>query len=175
MLADSAYIQEREAEYINTKKLKKGEPQVEPLYTLADAQKAMKQFYGVGYERTFVVEEGIANCFYDAGHILGSALSHIIVYEKEFVSKSFLSNLSFINKGLLLVRNVYGKSHVLNFTENKAYAVQQDFSVDSTGYLLKSINATHILSMNLDKDKRTYKSFNLENRNSQTLLKKKIF
>ena len=90
MLADSAYIQEREAIYINEKKTKKEEPPIEPLYTLADAQEAMKQFYGIGYERTFVVEEGVAACFYDAGHILGSALVHLIVYEKDINKRTYI-------------------------------------------------------------------------------------
>jgi metallo-beta-lactamase family protein len=90
MLADSAYIQEREAEYINQKKLKKGEAHIEPLYTLEDAQQALNQFYGIGYERTFVVEEGVAACFYDAGHILGSALVHLIVYEKDINKRTFI-------------------------------------------------------------------------------------
>jgi len=56
MLLDSAYIQEREAEYINKKKLKKGEDPIEPLYNTEDAKVALNQFYGIGYERTFVVE-----------------------------------------------------------------------------------------------------------------------
>ncbi|MFC1655846.1 MBL fold metallo-hydrolase RNA specificity domain-containing protein [Patescibacteria group bacterium] len=83
MLADSAYIQEREAEYYNAKKLKKGEDPIEPLYTLEDAQQALNQFHGVGYDRTFVVENALAACFYDAGHILGSALVHLVIHDKE--------------------------------------------------------------------------------------------
>jgi len=90
MLADSAFIQEREAEYINEKKLKKGEKRVEPLYTIEDAQAALNQFTAVGYERTFVVEDGVAACFYDAGHILGSAVVHIITYEKDKDKRTFI-------------------------------------------------------------------------------------
>ncbi len=83
MLADSAYIQEKDAEYYNRKKLKKGEEPIEPLYTLEDAQQALNQFHGVGYDRTFVVENALAACFYDAGHILGSALIHLVIHDKE--------------------------------------------------------------------------------------------
>ena len=90
MLADSAFIQEREADYINEKKLKKGEPHVEALYTIEDAQAAMLQFTAVGYERTFVVEEGVVACFYDAGHILGSAVVHIITYEKDKDKRTYI-------------------------------------------------------------------------------------
>lgn len=83
MLMDSAYIQERDAEYINKKKAKKGEDLVEPLYTVEDAQEALSLFVGMGYERTFTVEDALAACFYDAGHILGSAVVHLLVYEKD--------------------------------------------------------------------------------------------
>jgi len=83
MLMDSAYIQEKDAEYLNKKKEKKGEPLVTPLYTTADAIKALGQFYGVSYERAFVVEDGVVCSFYDAGHVLGSALVHLIILDKE--------------------------------------------------------------------------------------------
>lgn len=90
MLLDSAYIQEKDAEYMKLKMKKKGaktdgkpkEP-VEPLYTVDDAQRCLGQFYGVGYERAFVVTDGVVCSFYDAGHILGSSLIHLVVYEKE--------------------------------------------------------------------------------------------
>lgn len=86
MLMDSAYIQEKDAEYMKEKMAKKkgaSKVPVEPLYTVDDAQRCLGQFYGVGYERAFVVTEGVVCSFYDAGHILGSSLIHLIVYEKE--------------------------------------------------------------------------------------------
>jgi metallo-beta-lactamase family protein len=83
MLMDSAYIQEKDAEYVNNRMKKKGAPRVEPLYSIDDAQKTLNQFYGVGYERAFVVAPGVICSFYDAGHILGSALVHLLIYEKD--------------------------------------------------------------------------------------------
>lgn len=83
MLLDSAYIQEKDAEYMNKKLEKKGEAPIEPLYTTEDACKALTQFYGVSYERAFVVEDGVVCSFYDAGHVLGSALVHLIIHDKE--------------------------------------------------------------------------------------------
>jgi len=82
MLLDSAYIQEKDAEYVNNRK-KKGVKEVEPLYSVEDAQKTLNQFYGVGYERAFVVADELVCSFYDAGHILGSAQLHMIVNDKE--------------------------------------------------------------------------------------------
>ncbi len=84
MLLDSAYIQEKDAEYMEYRYKKKGgKKPVEPLYTVDDARKALNQFYGVSYEQAFVVADGVVCSFYDAGHILGSSLIHLIVYEKE--------------------------------------------------------------------------------------------
>ena len=79
MLRDSAYIQEREAEWLRKKKKKV----VDHLYTLEDAEKALTMFHGVNYEQTFKVADGIVACFYDAGHILGSAVVHLIFHDEE--------------------------------------------------------------------------------------------
>ena len=80
MLADSAYIQEREAEQDNRKR-SPDSPEIEPLYTLEDAEKALLQFVGIGYERWFELNENLSFRFQDAGHILGSA--SVVVYVKE--------------------------------------------------------------------------------------------
>ncbi len=76
MLDDSAHIQEADCAFINrlNQKLgKKNEPIAEPLYTIADAQKASRQLASIAYDRTFEVTEGIKVTFRDAGHILGSS------------------------------------------------------------------------------------------------------
>ncbi|NIN01258.1 MAG: MBL fold metallo-hydrolase [candidate division Zixibacteria bacterium] len=81
MLKDSAYIQEKDAEYLNKKKDRKGEPLIEPLYGIDDVEKALSLFRGIGYEKGFYVSADIKLTFYDAGHILGSALSIFDVKE----------------------------------------------------------------------------------------------
>lgn len=73
MLRDSAHLQEKDIEYVNKKKKKKGEEPFEPLYTLEDVEKSMQQFVGVQYNRTIDLFPGIKLMFRDAGHILGSA------------------------------------------------------------------------------------------------------
>ncbi len=82
MLADSAYIQEREFEWLKKKKKKKGFIE-EPLYTIQDAEHTLQKFHAVSYEQSFVVSDGIVGSFYDAGHILGSSLIHLIFYDKK--------------------------------------------------------------------------------------------
>jgi metallo-beta-lactamase family protein len=46
---------------------------VEPLYTQADAEKAVRQFVAINYDRPMPVADGVTVTFRDAGHILGSA------------------------------------------------------------------------------------------------------
>jgi len=82
MLADSAHIQVRDAEYLNRKNRRKGEPPVEALYTPADAVGAMKLFRTVPYHRETEILPGISVTFSDAGHILGSASVRVSVSEK---------------------------------------------------------------------------------------------
>ena len=73
MLRDSAYIQEKDAEFFNRKMRKKGQPEVEPLYDQEDAEGAMSCFHGVPYDSPFKVPGGVSVTYRDAGHILGSA------------------------------------------------------------------------------------------------------
>jgi metallo-beta-lactamase family protein len=73
MLEDSAEIQRDDAAFVSKKRAKHGLPPVEPLYSAADADKAVRQFVGVNYDRLFPVLEGVTVTFRDAGHILGSA------------------------------------------------------------------------------------------------------
>ena len=73
MLVDSANIQESDAEFVSRQLAKKGQPPVKPLYTVADADKALRQFLAVGYDRPMRVMDGVTVTFRDAGHILGSA------------------------------------------------------------------------------------------------------
>ncbi|MGL5830990.1 MAG: MBL fold metallo-hydrolase RNA specificity domain-containing protein [Candidatus Altimarinota bacterium] len=84
MLMDSAFIQEKDAEYMNKKARKKGKNVTfEPLYNSEDAQQALSQFYGLSYERAFVVTDGVVCSFYNAGHILGSALVHLVIKDEK--------------------------------------------------------------------------------------------
>jgi metallo-beta-lactamase family protein len=73
MLADSAHIQLRDAEYLNKKNRRRGEPPVEPLYTPEDAAVAMERFRAVPYRAPAEILPGVTLTFGDAGHIIGSS------------------------------------------------------------------------------------------------------
>ncbi|HXG37728.1 MAG TPA: MBL fold metallo-hydrolase [Bacteroidota bacterium] len=73
MLYDSAYLNERDVEYVNKKHRKRNEPLVEPLYKAEDVDVAMGLFSPMSYRHTQELVDGVKLTFYDAGHILGSA------------------------------------------------------------------------------------------------------
>ena len=84
IMADSAFIQEHDAEYFNRHAQRK-EDEIEPIYTVEDAKKVAAHFEPVPYFRESGVwtelSENIRFKFYDAGHILGSSI--IVVEIKE--------------------------------------------------------------------------------------------
>jgi metallo-beta-lactamase family protein len=82
MLVDSAKIQMDDAAFVSKQRAKKGLPPVEPLYTIADAEKVLEQFVSVNYERPVEVIDGVTVTFRDAGHILGSAQIILDVAER---------------------------------------------------------------------------------------------
>lgn len=73
MLPDSAKIQEDDAQFVSKQRAKKGLLPVEPLYTLADADRALQQFVAFIYDRPMAIADGVTVTFRDAGHILGPA------------------------------------------------------------------------------------------------------
>lgn len=81
MLRDSAHIQKHDVEYVNKKRARAGRPLVEPLYTIEDAVQSLKHFLAVGYERPYRISPDITATFYDAGHILGSAIVVLDIQE----------------------------------------------------------------------------------------------
>jgi metallo-beta-lactamase family protein len=82
MMADSGRIQESDADFVNRKRLARGEELIEPLYTEADAQRAADLLRGVNYGQAFEPVPGVIARFVEAGHILGSAAISLEIEEK---------------------------------------------------------------------------------------------
>jgi metallo-beta-lactamase family protein len=72
LLPDAAHLQEEEAERANRRGYSKHKPAL-PLYTAADAQRALEQLQPAGYGRPFPVAGDISVTYRRAGHILGAA------------------------------------------------------------------------------------------------------
>ena len=73
MLRDSAHIQESDAQWTNQKGRRAGREPVEPLYTVADAEEAVKRIVTCEYDSEIQIADGVKARFVDAGHLLGSA------------------------------------------------------------------------------------------------------
>lgn len=83
MLPDCAHIQQKEAEWATKKAARKGLPEVEPMYTMEDANAALKLVVPVLYDTLFNINEQMQAVFNDAGHILGSAITELWITEHE--------------------------------------------------------------------------------------------
>ena len=81
MLKDSAHIQEKDVEFVNKRRKKQGKNLFEPLYTLEDAENALELIEEVSYHDELEIVPGVKIKFFDAGHILGSALTSITISE----------------------------------------------------------------------------------------------
>lgn len=73
MLMDSAHIQEKDAQWLHKKQIHLAGKPIEPLYSFADVEAALKRFVGLDYDQITEIAPGVRATFRDAGHILGSA------------------------------------------------------------------------------------------------------
>jgi metallo-beta-lactamase family protein len=72
VLPDSGRIQDEDARQANRHGYSRHDPAL-PLYTEADAQRALTHLHPLGYDREIEIAEGITIRFVPAGHLLGSA------------------------------------------------------------------------------------------------------
>ncbi|MBP1645787.1 MAG: RNA-metabolising metallo-beta-lactamase [Bacteroidetes bacterium] len=102
MLADSGNIQEQDTHTFNKKRARQGLPEVEPIYTMLDAQEAMQYFISIPYERDFLIDPDISVCFTDNGHILGSSTVNITIKEGRKKTKiAFTGDIGRYSKRIL--------------------------------------------------------------------------
>jgi len=81
-LLDSAKLQEEDAEFKKRRHEREGRrgryPEI-PLYTTDEAKASFPLFSPVGYGETIEIGEGVEATFYNAGHVLGSAMIKVRV------------------------------------------------------------------------------------------------
>jgi metallo-beta-lactamase family protein len=82
MLRDSAMIQEQDAAYLNKRAAREGRSErLEPLYTQADAEKAVGLMFSVPLYRSLDIAPGVRMRLHDAGHVLGSSVIELDLEE----------------------------------------------------------------------------------------------
>ena len=100
MLADSAHIQEKDAEFLARKK----KDFIEPLYGMRHAIRTMELMVGIPYNKPFDVVPGIIGTYVDAGHILGSA-SVILDCTESGATKRLVFSGDIGRAGLAIIRD----------------------------------------------------------------------
>ena len=166
LLLDSAEIQQSDAKYINKKRVRKGLPLFEPMYSIADATDCFELFAPVAYGTWFTIDESIEVLFTDAGHIIGSAAVSLRIKEATTTHLTFSGDVGRYTDALLkapqpfpqadhiILESTYGdKLHTeVNTTETFHYWIQKTciekkgkliipaFSVGRTQELLYALN-----------------------------------
>jgi metallo-beta-lactamase family protein len=102
MLQDCAHIQEKDVEFVNKRRKKQGKNLFEPLYDSDDVEKTISLFKAFNYHEDIDITPDVRLQFYDAGHILGSSLVHLMIQEKErIISFAFTGDLGRPNLPIL--------------------------------------------------------------------------
>jgi len=91
MLPDSAHIQEMDVKWINKRNKKLNRPDIDPLYTVPDAEKSLSNFVPVNYGDIIQIHPRVEVRFRDAGHILGSAFIEMWIDGKDGKTKIVFS------------------------------------------------------------------------------------
>ena len=84
VLRDSAHIQEEDAEFKQQRHIRECKQSpfpVVPLYTVEDAEQALKLLRPIEYNKPTQIAPGITATYHDAGHILGSAIVEVNITE----------------------------------------------------------------------------------------------
>lgn len=105
MLRDCAHIQMQEAEWKNRKsKRSRGVEVHEPVYTMQDADAAIKRIVPCEYGRVITLCEGLKIRFTDVGHLLGSSSIEVWATEEDTTRKIVFSG-DIGNKNQPLIKN----------------------------------------------------------------------
>lgn len=79
LLRDAAWLAAKDAQWENRKRERKGLAPVEPLYSVADAERTQRLFRPLDYDVAHELLPGVKLTLRDAGHILGSASAELAI------------------------------------------------------------------------------------------------
>lgn len=114
MLRDSAMLQARDVEWINMKRRNGHQPEIGPLYSLADVEASIDAFVGIDYDKPFSIAPGVEAMFREAGHILGSAGVHLEIQENgRFYRLGFSGDIGRPNMPVLRDPNILRELDIL--------------------------------------------------------------
>jgi metallo-beta-lactamase family protein len=104
ILRDAAKIQMQDAERINRRQLRAGEPPLQPLYTVEDVERVLRLLKPVPYHEPVAVAPGIRARFVEAGHMLGSASIQLLI-DQDGRQRTIAFSGDLGPKGVLILRD----------------------------------------------------------------------
>ncbi|MHC9510621.1 MBL fold metallo-hydrolase RNA specificity domain-containing protein [Kangiella sp. M94] len=143
LLMDSAYLQEKEAEWANKKRDRKGLKLVDALYTQDDVPPVLSLLNLHPYSKPIQITEDITLVLHNAGHILGSAHVELLVKENSHTKRIIISG-DIGNPGSPIQEdsNIYGKADLVIM--ESTYGNRNHQSWDASILELKeAINKAH--------------------------------
>lgn len=121
LLKDSAQLNARDVEYRNKKRQRAGKPLLSQLYDQSDVEQTLHRLSAHEYEKPINVAKGVSVRFYDAGHILGSAIveitltdgdkTKVVVFSGDLGHRGtpILKDFTYLKKAdLVLMESTYG-------------------------------------------------------------------
>ncbi len=146
MLMDSAFIQEKEVEYLNEKKMKSGEELIEPLYTIKDVDQTLPLLKSIEYSTSWKPfdTDDIEVTFYEAGHILGSAITFLTIKDQDDgKTKTFAFTGDLGRQNMPLIKDPYQIPEVDTLMMESTYGNRLHESIlQAEGKLAEIVRAT---------------------------------
>jgi metallo-beta-lactamase family protein len=125
MLADSAHIQEKDAEFL----AKRNKGFIQPLYGTRHTVRTMELMVAVPYNKPFDVVPGVHGTYVDAGHILGSA-SVILDCEEAGQIRRLVFSADIGRSGLAIIRDPVPPAGAHELIMESTYGDRDHESVD---------------------------------------------
>lgn len=137
LLRDSAHIQKQDFEYDQKHKGKKPEP----LFSEEDVLAAVQLIETYEYRQKFRLVEGVWVTFYDAGHVLGSAITVIDYTEKDQDQRRLVFTGDLGRKFMPLLNDPYQVDHAQTLIIESTYASHLHDALNSiTEELCSAVN-----------------------------------
>jgi len=145
MLLDSADIQQEDAEFKkkrHQKARRKGPYPETPLYTVDDARASFPLFSPVEYKKPVTIAKGIEATFYDAGHVLGSAMIMVRIRQNgEYRTILFSGDIGRRGKPILRDPTFFEEADYVLVESTYGDRLLEPIE-DSAAKLARAINAT---------------------------------
>jgi metallo-beta-lactamase family protein len=130
MLMDSAYIQVKDAEFFNKQAAKRGEKdRIAPIYDEADVRACLSRFVAIDYRTTLSISPGVTLTFFNAAHVLGSAVVCLDIVE-EGRKRRLLFSGDLGRKGLPILKDPVCPEGVEVFISESTYGDRLHDSIE---------------------------------------------